>query len=171
MPYLPRNNETLIPECETRHSESSGAISRKFYLVKNGISFAFSPKFEPWSISSTTQPNDKKFILSDLKRNIEIINSFANLPQNWNDNGATPFSTSLIHAATRLIQDLEYQPEVFPTGRASILFEYGKPSGEFLSLEVFENKIETFFVPNNETQTLGHCDIVELRRIVNEFHD
>lgn len=115
--------------------------------------------------------NSDKFILQNLIRNITKIKSFAKLPVNWNDNGAVKFTNKLIVTTIEILTNLDYQPEVFPTARASILLEYGKPGGKFFGIEVFEDRIEAFITPERETLKFDLWDIEELRKKVNKFND
>ena len=74
-------------------------------------------------------------ILSDTKqKNINTILSFKKFASNWNGNGAEPFSENIIQRAFDFINspELKFQPNVFPTARQSIQFEYEKSNGDYL---------------------------------------
>jgi hypothetical protein len=75
-----------------------------------------------------------------LSRNMEKISLISTLSDNWNGNGASPFSKELISKIKGIIYYLEYQPEIFPTACDSIQLEYEKDNGEYLEFELFENE-------------------------------
>jgi hypothetical protein len=168
--YEIKNNDSTPAVCiPVQHSEILH-FPAKFLIAESDFS-PFAVKYVFWDISSTIKSSNKKYILSDLLNNISKIRSFAKLPVNWNDNGAIQFTQALINTTVRILQDLDYQPEIFPTGRDSILFEYGKPGGHYLGIEIFENRIETFIAPQRKTAKLQICELDELRNIVNDFND
>lgn len=73
--------------------------------------------------------------------------SFAVLPVNWDGYGAKPIPSRAVTRSLHLLglqQFQIYPPEVFPTGRESVQFEYEKPDGSYLEFEVFADRIEAF---------------------------
>lgn len=74
---------------------------------------------------------------------IDKINSFREFKDNWNGYGAEPLSNIVIDRALDLAKQLNPTPEVFPTGRNSIQFEW-ESDILYLELEVFEDRIDIF---------------------------
>lgn len=81
-----------------------------------------------------------------LNENLKKIESFRNLPGNWNDSSAGRIDYELITMAKFIIQNIDRQPRVFPTARDSIQFEFYDTGNEnrYLEFEVFKEKIEVF---------------------------
>ena len=169
-----------MENCRIKENNSTTGLFKPIHIGEPKFSsakfYSTFPDFSPnivtiiWNVNSTMKPSDKKFVLSDLLRNISIINSYAKLRKNWNENGASPFTQKLINKTIEVLRNLNYQPQVFPTARNSILLEYGKPTGGFLGIEVFENRIETFIAPQKITKILDHRNVIEISEIVNEFN-
>lgn len=159
--------DSTICECEPITNEPFEFKPMKFYFLRADFSpyrFVFQ-----WDVNFTMQ-NINRYNLFELKRNIEIITSFLTFRRNWNDNGAPPFIERLIELAIEVVRTLDYQPQVFPTARKSILLEYEKPEGKYLGIEVFSNRIEAFKQPQGEIVSLIPSDLERLREIVNEFN-
>jgi hypothetical protein len=161
--------DSTVRECETRKYDSPKNSPANF--LWGNIDFIIPYKFFIYAKNDCTViAKENQYILDNLTRNISKIRSFAKLPLNWNENGAVQFKKGLIDTVIEILQNLEYQPEVFPTGRESILLEYGEPGNRFLGIEVFENRIETFIAPQRETSKYQLYDLDKLRKIVNEFN-
>jgi hypothetical protein len=77
-------------------------------------------------------------------RNREKLHDYSLFEENWDSYGAKPFSTKLLNLAWEKIRELEIQPEVFPTMRESIQFEYEKENKDYLEFEIYEDRIEVF---------------------------
>ena len=94
----------------------------------------------------------------ERKQVIQKIESFRRLKQDWNGNGASPFSEKLITKALDLAKQLTPVPNVFPTARNSIQFEW-ETDNIYLELEVFEDKLEIFnqaFFDGKEIMNIGN---------------
>lgn len=91
--------------------------------------------------------------LAEIIGKIEYIKSLKN---NWNGYGTKPISESIINKALKLIKELKPIPEVFPTGRGSIQFEWEKDS-LYLEMEILEDKIKIFNMANKNKKgiTIG----------------
>ena len=102
--------------------------------------------------------------------NLTKLREYSQLEDNWNFEGAKAFSKKLIDLTWDKIGKFEIQPEVFPTMRESIQFEYEKENGDYLEFEIYEDKIEVFDIINKSENeyTLAVSD--DLNNIVNDFH-
>lgn len=74
---------------------------------------------------------------AQANRAIDII---AELPENWNDNGAPPFSAALIERARRVLNSLAYVPVVTPTAMPSIQMDYRDEKAGYLEFEIYEDE-------------------------------
>ena len=89
----------------------------------------------------------------------------AMLKDNWDGYGAEPLPRDIIYKALRLIPDLHFQPEIFPTAEGSIQFEFDKDNGDYLefqftgkgSCEVFRitGGNEEYFCSQDNTSSLN----------------
>ncbi len=112
-----------------------------------------------------------------------ILDSYSVLPENWNDNGAKPFSPKLINRCHEIVDGLKYIPALFPTGCNSIQFEF-EHGDSYIEFEVYENKIEVYSsIPTvlrprtppvimEYYETLhGNCSISELNERVRNIYE
>lgn len=107
-----------------------------------------------------------------MKKNVAKLKEFGNLDLDWNGYGAEPFSRKLLESVDNIIRNIIVQPEVFPTGRKSVQFEYEKDSGEYLELEVFIDRIEVFSIDKNglEKEFNIQVDNNEVNKVVTAFN-
>ena len=78
--------------------------------------------------------------------NIKAIKSLDNLKENWNGYGAHSFDKKTIQRFLSIINLLEIQPKISPTGRKTLVLVYEKTKEEKLSFEIFENKIDCAYL-------------------------
>lgn len=99
---------------------------------------------------------------------IELLDSFLQLPENWNTYGAKPFETKLIDKAKQVLATLSIPPQIFPTGRNSIQFEYEQNSN-YLEFEIYEDEIQQFSVVRG-TSYSGVVSLEQVNGIVENFY-
>lgn len=104
-----------------------------------------------------------------LQENLKIIDNFKNLKDNWNGYGGLKLSKSVIDNARSALYFLDRQPDVFPTGRNSIQFEYEKENGDYLEFEIFEDSIVMLQIISDE-ETERNIDEKEMKKMVREFY-
>lgn len=114
----------------------------------------------------------ENYQLKKKLNNINTILSFKKFGNNWNGNGAEPFSENLIQKALDFINsaNLKFQPNVFPTGRQSIQLEYEKPNGNYLEIEIFENKYSAYSEINDKETEYESLSINEIMKLIDEFY-
>lgn len=93
----------------------------------------------------------------NLQDQIKDIKSFRQLKYNWNGYNAEPISDKVIDKALNLIKELKLIPEVFPTARGSIQFEWGKGS-LYLEMEIFKDQIKIFNMADKNTKEISIGD-------------
>lgn len=103
------------------------------------------------------------------------LNYISNLTKNWNGNNADSFSKNLIKKCKIILQSLEYEPNIFPTSRDTIQFEYEKPNGEYLEFEIYDESIKFFKIDKNRNELSGYFSsdnqIQKMSNLINEFMD
>ena len=104
------------------------------------------------------------------QKNMAKLHEYSQLEDNWNLDGAKCFSKKLIDLTWEKIDELEIQPEVFPTMRESIQFEYEKENGDYLEFEIYEDKIEVFCILDKGEKEYMLTVSDDLNGIVNKFH-
>ena len=69
-------------------------------------------------------------------REIEI------LPENWDGEDGMAFGAEFIQELVDLVSTMPLQPDLGPTGRGSVQFEYGsrKKGNKYLGIEIFEKR-------------------------------
>ena len=112
-------------------------------------------------------------IMNDIiKENLEKIQNISQLKDDWNGNGASAVKDTLIKKMKYLILRLNIQPEIFPTARGSIQFEYEKETGEYLEFELFDTRLEVLTMGsdgNNYSYDMD-IDIEEINKVVDKFY-
>ena len=76
----------------------------------------------------------------------ERIKMVSELKENWNDNGALPFSQNIIKKCRELLSVLPYPMEIFPVANGSVQFEKDMSNNRFVKLNVYEDRISLFYV-------------------------
>ena len=104
--------------------------------------------------------------------NLARLDEYKELANNWNENGAKPFSVVFIESVKEMIRNLSVQPDVFPTARDSIQLEYEDMSGEYLELEVFEDRIATLYMSadGEEEEEIIGLNKEDIDKVVSKFH-
>lgn len=110
------------------------------------------------------------------EHNLIYLDQIASLKENWNAYGAKSFSVSLIETCKTLLNVLEPQPEIFPTGRGSIQFQYELEDGSYLEFEIFEKKVLCLEIPrriysNARFIQLSISEITKIKEIVKRFYE
>ena len=106
----------------------------------------------------------------DRENNIEKLNLFLELKDNWNDNNVKPFTSKLIEKVKLIISNVDYQPYIFPTACNSIQLEYEMENGNYLEFEIFENSIKVFQVINSIEKTFYISEDI-ISTYINNFYN
>lgn len=106
-----------------------------------------------------------------LDKAISQIYEFKLLKENWDNLGAQSINDKVISNALRIIKNLKQIPDIFPTGRNSIQFEYELPNGDYFELEIFENKT-LYYISNQSIEEEGELsDSLNLTYLEFKFYD
>lgn len=122
--------------------------SERYFMPSNiechtAISLSVSP-------SSTRFNNSERFSLEQLKINKRKLESIKKLRPNWNNYKGEAFKESLISKVESILSCLDYQPQIYPTGRGSIQIEKYINEENLIEIEVSENEIFAYRVKNGE---------------------
>jgi hypothetical protein len=82
--------------------------------------------------------------MTNLQKNIQLLEEYRELEDNWNGYEAKKITDTLIDKCIAIIPTLQIQPEVFPTGRSSIHFEFDHKNGTYLEFELYLEKIDFY---------------------------
>ena len=126
-----------MEDCISIKQESCSIREKPKFLDKTNFQLNFDTRstYCLFVNDASSLPNESIFF--SLHENIRRLNSFLYLKQNWNNNNANPFNNKLIDKAFNILTSLNYSPEVFPSGRDSIQFEFEKDNGDYLEFEIF----------------------------------
>ena len=96
--------------------------------------------------TASSDGSDKSKINSVLEDNLEKLDVIASLKDGWNGNGAPAFPKSLIKKAGELLDNLDVQPEIFPTALQTIQMEFDNSRKDHMEIEIGENETAEVFV-------------------------
>lgn len=100
--------------------------------------------------SSTRFNNSERFSLEQLKNNKRKLEAFKKLSDNWNGYNGEPFEEELIASVEKIIADLDYQPQIFPTGRGSIQIEKQIDEDNFVEIEISKDEVFAYQVKGGQ---------------------
>lgn len=101
----------------------------------------------------------------------ETLQQIAELKDNWNNNGATAFSETLITKCKRLVSEFQIPPSIFPTADCSIQMEWDNVVGDYLEINVYEDKYVVFQRLHNGVFSEYEASEHELKNIVKIFFE
>lgn len=119
--------------------------------------------------TSTRFSNSQRYSLEQLRFNKMKLQSFKNLESNWNGYNGQSFDESLIGKIETILSSLEYQPQIFPTGRGSIQIEKYINDENLVEIEISNNEIFAFMVKNGFEQE-RIVSIEEIKDIISELY-
>lgn len=171
---IPMTNTNMI----TQHSikqKTQPSVLKGLRLQYNSVntsevSVALEEEFQEYNDQNHSKHT---WDLSEQRRqyNIEKLLSFEQLQDNWNGYGAKSFSRQLIQKCLLIIKNdkLIYQPDIFPTGRQSVQFEYENDES-YLEFEIFESSIGCLYMKNDEVLLEREIAESELFLLIADFH-
>lgn len=116
--------------------------------------------------------SNSSILRDDRTRSLLRIHEIERLQNNWNGNEATGFSTDIVRKARAIVMQLSIQPEIFPTARDSIQFEYENNVGDYLEFELFQNnRLKMFSYDHSGNTVTRDIAFEEMTRMVNQFYE
>lgn len=98
------------------------------------------------TISSTISNRKERHSLELLKLNKLKLKSFLKLEENWNGYDGEFITEELIKKTEKIISSLDYQPQIFPTGRGTIQLEQYKNDENLVEAEVSLEQIDVYSI-------------------------
>ncbi len=106
-----------------------------------------------------------------LQTSYNRISEIRDLPDNWNENGASKFSNEILDTLKYIVESLKTQPEIFPTARDSIQLEYENENGDYLEFELFEGgRLKKFFCSHDDKTETKDIPIGLMSEEVDKFY-
>ena len=94
-------------------------------------------------MTNTETSSEKLSIKEENMKRLDVIDS---LKDNWNGNGAGAFSHELVDKVRILVENLQIQPEIFPTALNTIQLEYENSRRDHLEIEIGETDEADVFI-------------------------
>ena len=102
--------------------------------------------------------------------NTERLNLMSNFKDNWDGQGAVPFSKEVIEKAKKLIETLQFrQPTVVPTTYGSVQIEFEKSNGDYLQINVFNDDYSIFYSYTDGDNGEKRGSEIEVNEAINNF--
>ena len=184
-------NQNVIDPIDFTYTVTTATIGVNFGTISNQVVETNSPIWEknfnfcsrekifiPFQYNAkyfntpVFEPDVKKSASKSISLN--ILNDISNLKDNWNGYSAKPIPFETINLCRKIVILLNYQPEIYPTGRRTIQFEYEKADRSYLEFEISQDKIKVMEVPKRKYKNAKHYEIPSsnyecLAEIVDEF--
>ena len=100
-----------------------------------------------------------------------VFQQITELKDNWNNNGANAFSETLIAKCKRLVSEFQIPPSIFPTADNSIQMEWDNVAGDYLEINVYDDKCIVFQRLHNGVFSEYEASEHELKNIVKIFFE
>lgn len=159
VPRKQDRNVVIISESEYNRLQQSIRVSSYY----NEISMITGNKRSP----AISTPGNVR------KHNLDKLNVIRSLKDNWNGNGAPAFSRTLTDKAEQLINELDIQPEIFPTALNTIQLEYDNSRRDHMEIEIGEgDNAEIFIVNFNGSELIEEIPVTafDINERVHEFY-
>lgn len=176
---MPIDTEKIYSYNTVSHSKSFVLSSSKNNNIETPDYPTYKFKFINIGISSHYKRHyiKRKIITNDKQTaNIKRLDEISNFEYDWNGYGAKPFSGELIAKCKNIINCLDKQPSIYPTGRKSIQIQYEFEDKTYLEFEIFKAKINYLYVPeriytNAIEKEIPDNDINKINEIVNKTYE
>lgn len=150
-------------------------ISETTGNIPEGFGHNIGKSAEPVVMIIYNSRNGMLFVNKDAVINAKKLEEIGKLPYDWNGYRARPFNTALIDKCEKIISVLNHQPQIYPTGRQSIQFQYELEDRSYLEFEIFEEKTMCLYVPkriyaNAEEIKIVDSEVVRIKEIVEDFY-
>lgn len=123
------------------------------------------------------QVADARYEVSTMRKDSSTarLEEIAELQYDWNGYGAKEFSKTLIEKCKCIVRSLPVCPEIYPTGRQSVQFQYELKDKSYLEFEIFEAKTVCLQVPQRKysdaiTEEFSEFEIEKIKEIVSNFY-
>lgn len=146
---------------------NSATVSHRYFMIPQ-IEYQTSlASYE--SPTSTRFNNPQRFSLEQLKLNKRKLQLFKDFKSDWNGSGGQIFEEALIQKIENILSNLEYQPQVFPTGRGTIQIEKYIDERNLIEIEISNNEIFAYQIKNGYEEE-KEISIDELNVLISELY-
>jgi len=122
------------------------------------------------TLSSSTRFNDsERFSLEQLKINKRKLQAIKNLEENWNGYNGEIIDKSVISKVETLISSLDYQPQIFPTGRGSIQLDAYLNENNLVEIEI-SPEINFVYQVKNGKEIEKEVSLSEINDFISELY-
>lgn len=106
-----------------------------------------------------------------IRENISRLTEIGQLEDNWDNYNAQKFNPNLIFRCIDIVTslELEFQPEIFPTAKGSIQFEYELDDYHYLEFEIYLEKIDLYTRIQERKIIKNNISLEEFFDTVNDF--
>lgn len=156
----------------TNTSGSLSTIDNNFTSIsKPVISYDFQKTQHSESLAKIAFNNIS--LSKEKVENLIFLNSLREYGENWDGEGALPFSEELIYAIEKTIIQLRLQPEIFPLQDGGIQLEYGNVKGKYLEFEIYLDNVNVYKISEEHKRSRYsfEFDFDKITREVNWFEN
>lgn len=119
--------------------------------------------------TSTRLNNPHRHSLDQLKSNKRKLRKIKNLEYGWNGYNGNEINQEIISKIENIITGLDYQPQIFPTGRGSVQIEKFLDDNNFVEIEISEEEVFAYSVKNGE-ELEKNINVSEINDLINELY-
>lgn len=150
------------------HSSSTKKVSSR--LSQNDTRYSYIVKLSDSKQTSTEFKSRDRYSLEKLQHNKRKLRYFRTLKENWNGYDGQVIEEKTIQKIDELITHLEYQPQIFPTGRGTLQLEGYIDDENYYEIEVLNDSANVYIVKNNEEIESESIDFEKTIQLINEFY-
>lgn len=139
--------------------ELSNQINRRSISAAKGITF-------DW----VEDESSKNARLSNMKK----LTAIENLQDNWNGYGAKAFNQSVVDKVRKILNEILYQPEIFPIPSDTIQMEFRNSKGDYLELVIDTTSfvsVLTELYDGTQTEFYTFDDTTNINSVVQNFYE
>jgi hypothetical protein len=147
----------MMPSYMTQISSTMPIVITTFATASTCFTAGIVQPFSMWNTLDSPQLLPKRIVdergaenLKKLITSLETISDIQCLEDDWNGYKALEIPTKVIQTAQKIVWVLAYQPEIYPTGRASIQMQYELADHSYLEFEIYTDNITVLEVPQRD---------------------
>ena len=108
-------------------------------------------------------------------RNLNRLENISKLEDDWNGYGSKAINKFVINIAENIINVVDEQPIIYPTGRSTIQMQYELADKSYLEFEIFEDEVICMKIPkrvyeNVSFKVIDVSDVETINEIVRSFY-
>lgn len=147
----------------------NNATTPQRLVIKNPISVESKILRLGDNYSSTRINKANRFSLDRLKMNKMRLQSFIKLEKNWNGYNATAIDKETVLLVENIISSMDFQPNIFPTGRGSIQIEKFVNDDNLVEIEISNKEIFSYSIING-VENEGNITKDDINTLISSLH-